>query len=186
MKNTKHTEDLSNQNPEISSPSKRKVLASIGVSSGVLGASALSGQWAKPVVNSVILPAHAQATGTGDMTTADADPGSGSGSSRILVVGHPSDGTIRHDQVITYDVSLTEAPTGNVRVSVMTSHAWNVRVYATTTSLTFTESDYAEVQKVNVIGEDPLSTPVTIEFAANDGGGYDNESTTVTFTAVLP
>ena len=64
MKNTKHTENLDNSTPqEITSQSKRKILTSIGVSSGILGASALSQQWTKPIVNSIILPAHAQTTG---------------------------------------------------------------------------------------------------------------------------
>ncbi len=65
MKNTKHNEflDQNSSNPEISS-SKRKILTSLGVSSGILGASALSQHWVKPVVNSVILPAHAQTTPT--------------------------------------------------------------------------------------------------------------------------
>ena len=63
MKNTKHTENLDNSTPqEITSQSKRKILTSIGVSSGILGASALSQQWTKPIVNSIILPAHAQST----------------------------------------------------------------------------------------------------------------------------
>ena len=63
MKNTKHTENLDNSTPqEITSQSKRKILTSIGVSSGIIGASALSQQWTKPIVNSIILPAHAQST----------------------------------------------------------------------------------------------------------------------------
>ena len=76
MKNTKHTENLDNSTPqEITSQSKRKILTSIGVSSGILGASALSQQWTKPIVNSIILPAHAQSTPMmttmmmGDMST---------------------------------------------------------------------------------------------------------------------
>ena len=53
MKNTKHTENLDNSTPqEITSQSKRKILTSIGVSSGIIGASALSQQWTKPIVNS--------------------------------------------------------------------------------------------------------------------------------------
>ena len=63
MKNTKHTENLDNSTPqEITSQSKRKILTSIGVSSGIIGASALSQQWTKPIVNSIILPAHAHTT----------------------------------------------------------------------------------------------------------------------------
>lgn len=64
MKNDKHSEmnDSSNEQ-EITSQSKRKILASIGITSGVIGASTLSHNWVKPVVDSVVLPAHAQTTG---------------------------------------------------------------------------------------------------------------------------
>ena len=67
MKNTKHTEmndsSIEQENQENLSQSKRKILTSIGVTSGVVGASALvPSTWVKPAVNSVILPAHAQAT----------------------------------------------------------------------------------------------------------------------------
>ena len=67
MKNTKHTEmndsSIEQDNQENLSQSKRKILTSIGVTSGVVGASALvPSTWVKPAVNSVILPAHAQAT----------------------------------------------------------------------------------------------------------------------------
>ena len=67
MKNTKHTEmndsSIEQDNQENLSQSKRKILTSIGVTSGVVGASALvPSTWVKPAVNSVILPAHAQQT----------------------------------------------------------------------------------------------------------------------------
>ena len=67
MKNTKHTEmndsSIEQENQETLSQSKRKILTSIGVTSGVVGASALvPSTWVKPAVNSVILPAHAQST----------------------------------------------------------------------------------------------------------------------------
>ena len=67
MKNTKHTEindsSIEQDNQENLSQSKRKILTSIGVTSGVVGASALvPSTWVKPAVNSVILPAHAQST----------------------------------------------------------------------------------------------------------------------------
>ena len=71
MKNTKHTEmndsSIEQDNQENLSQSKRKILTSIGVTSGVVGASALvPSTWVKPAVNSVILPAHAQADRYGD------------------------------------------------------------------------------------------------------------------------
>ena len=57
MKNTKHTKmNDSSSDQEVTSQSKRKILTSIGVTSGVLGAGALSQHWVKPVVNSVVLP----------------------------------------------------------------------------------------------------------------------------------
>ena len=67
MKNTKHTEmndsSIEQDNQENLSQSKRKILTSIGVTSGVVGASALvPSTWVKPAVNSVILPAHAEST----------------------------------------------------------------------------------------------------------------------------
>ena len=70
MKNTKHTEmndsSIEQENQENLSQSKRKILTSIGVTSGVVGASALvPSTWVKPAVNSVILPAHALPMGLG-------------------------------------------------------------------------------------------------------------------------
>ena len=67
MKNTKHTEmndsSIEQDKQENLSQSKRKILTSIGVTSGVVGATALvPSTWVKPAVNSVILPAHAQST----------------------------------------------------------------------------------------------------------------------------
>ena len=75
MKNTKHTEmndsSIEQENQENLSQSKRKILTSIGVTSGVVGASALvPSTWVKPAVNSVILPAHAESTPM-DMDTPD-------------------------------------------------------------------------------------------------------------------
>ena len=74
MKNTKHTEkndsSIEQDNQETLSQSKRKILTSIGVTSGVVGASALvPSTWVKPAVNSVILPAHAQSTPPVSTTT---------------------------------------------------------------------------------------------------------------------
>ena len=78
MKNTKHTEmndsSIEQDNQENLSQSKRKILTSIGVTSGVVGASALvPSTWVKPAVNSVIVPAHAQMTGD-MMTSTTPDP----------------------------------------------------------------------------------------------------------------
>ncbi len=42
--------------------SRRKALKKIAVGTAVAGALAVSSKWSKPVVNSVVLPAHAQAT----------------------------------------------------------------------------------------------------------------------------
>ena len=73
MKNTNKSDDLDkytvtpppaqNDHQEPGSLSKRRIIASIGLTSGVLGATALSQNWVKPAVSSVILPAHAQTTG---------------------------------------------------------------------------------------------------------------------------
>ncbi|HHD63392.1 MAG TPA: twin-arginine translocation signal domain-containing protein [Desulfobulbaceae bacterium] len=43
--------------------SRRKTLKKIAAGGAVAGILALSGKWSKPVVDSIILPAHAQATG---------------------------------------------------------------------------------------------------------------------------
>ena len=49
----------------------RKILAGTGV---VAGAKALPEKWTKPVVNSIIVPAHAQTTGPEQTTTTTAAP----------------------------------------------------------------------------------------------------------------
>ena len=43
-------------------PSRREVMKNIAAAGALAGALALSGKWSKPVVESIILPAHAQAT----------------------------------------------------------------------------------------------------------------------------
>ena len=140
MKNTKHTENLDNSTPqEITSQSKRKILTSIGVSSGILGASALSQQWTKPIVNSIILPAHAQSTpmttmAMGDMTTTPSmSDGMDDGTtttmmptttmapapaSRIMVVAGQTGNTIGDDSTAEFHISLTEQPLNDVMVTV--------------------------------------------------------------------
>ena len=126
MKNTKHTENLDNSTPqEITSQSKRKILTSIGVSSGIIGASALSHQWTKPIVNSIILPAHAQSTPmmttmapgmttmAPEMTTMAPAP-----TSRIMVVAGQTGNTIGDDSTAEFHISLTEQPLNDVMVTV--------------------------------------------------------------------
>jgi hypothetical protein len=50
--------------------SRRKVLKKIAAGGSVAGLLALSGTWNRPVVNSIILPAHAQVTnGAAPVTT---------------------------------------------------------------------------------------------------------------------
>jgi len=63
--------------------SRRKALKKIAAGGAVAGLLALSGKWSKPVVDSIILPAHAQATnaegpaGTTSTTTTTVAPNGG-------------------------------------------------------------------------------------------------------------
>ncbi len=126
MKNTKHTENLDNSTPqEITSQSKRKILTSIGVSSGILGASALSQQWTKPIVNSIILPAHAQTTdmmgtdpmdGTDPMTDPTTPPATTPEPAMgpmIMVRRFPANGMVGDGEMATLYVSLNQMPMVN-------------------------------------------------------------------------
>jgi hypothetical protein len=49
-------------NKKLINQSRRKALKTIAAGTAVAGTMALTGKWSKPVVNTIILPAHAQAT----------------------------------------------------------------------------------------------------------------------------
>jgi len=51
------------------SRSRRKALKTIAAGTAVAGTLALTGKWSKPVVDTIILPAHAQATNATEPTT---------------------------------------------------------------------------------------------------------------------
>ncbi|HHB76531.1 MAG TPA: twin-arginine translocation signal domain-containing protein [Desulfobulbus sp.] len=55
--------------------SRRKALKKMAVGTAVAGTLAVSSKWSKPVVNSIILPAHAQATNAqGPVSTSTTTP----------------------------------------------------------------------------------------------------------------
>ena len=200
MKNTKHTENLDNSTPqEITSQSKRKILTSIGVSSGIIGASALSQQWTKPIVNSIILPAHAQSTpmmttmapgmmttmAPGMMTTMAPAP-----ASRIMVVAGQAGDTIGDGSMAEFHISLTEQPMNDVMVTVSADPSTSISEITGGTAngavFVFTRADYMDEQTVTVaaIAAAPDPAGVTIKFAA-EGGGYDDEENSVMLTIVV-
>ena len=51
------------------SRSRRKALKTIAAGTAMAGTIALTGKWSKPVVDTIILPAHAQATNAIEPTT---------------------------------------------------------------------------------------------------------------------
>ena len=173
MKNTKHTENLDNSTPqEITSQSKRKILTSIGVSSGILGASALSQQWTKPIVNSIILPAHAQSTpmmttmmmttmgmsttkpamDDMDMTTMMPEPATPSIilSKSVITLQEGGDATAAQ-MMETYTVRLGSMPEAEVTVTMAGQEAASDgAVTIDEQSLTFTKENYMTPQEVKV------------------------------------
>ena len=119
MKNTKHTEmndsSIEQDNQENLSQSKRKILTSIGVTSGVVGASALvPSTWVKPAVNSVILPAHAQSTP--EVTTAG--PGETTAGPGETTAG-PGETTAGPEETTAGPEETTEAPAAGIVLSTM-------------------------------------------------------------------
>ncbi len=189
MKNTKLTQNLDNskEQQDIQSPNKRKILASIGVTSGIIGASALSQQWTKPIVNSIVLPAHAQAT---DMmaTTMAPTMAPTTMAPMMIMVSTDSDGMIGDGNtgtagMVTYQIRLNHMPTNDVMVAVTASDG------ATVTSgdmTTFTLNTYSTWMPVTVtadasdVDED---TEVTVTFKAS-GGGYDDVMTEQMLTVI--
>ena len=69
MSDDKKEQLSSGEQPE--KPEKRKTVRHMLTGGGVIGAAAVGGKWHKPNVDSVLLPAHARATGGGG------DPGGG-------------------------------------------------------------------------------------------------------------
>ncbi len=189
MKNTKHNEflDQNSSNPEISS-SKRKILTSLGVSSGILGASALSQHWVKPVVNSVILPAHAQTTPGETTTTTTAAP-----APMPMIVLSPmalgvinasgEDATSRTHLVA---VRLSMAPTGPVTVSASGA---TVTGLGSDNSFTTTSWNQDKVATV-VIPRDTTVASMAAEeeakvtfTASGTNSGYTDVKAELTYTA---
>ncbi len=197
MKNTKHTDEMNGpaNEQELSSQSKRKILTSIGVTSGVIGATALSQNWVKPVVNSVVLPAHAQATGTAPpstATTTTTDPMMGTTTttmpepmSRIKVVAGQVSDKIGDGGTAEFHISLTSQPLNDVTVTVSADPSASLPTISSSGEFTFTRANYMTEQTVSVtaIGEVPADPMVTVKFAAA-GGGYDDEEHSVMLTVV--
>ena len=76
----------------MSDNSRRKLLKSVAIGSGaILTGKTLPENWTKPVVDSVLLPAHAQATCTPCLDAANYCAGSGGGSIEVSVA---VDGTV--------------------------------------------------------------------------------------------
>ncbi len=195
MKNTKHTEmNDTSSDQEITSQSKRKILASIGVTSGVLGASTLSHNWVKPVVNSVVLPAHAQTTPPGGTDAPGTDapgtdapgtdaPGTDAPTGpMIMVVSESADSRVNDGGEIEYYVSLSDIPSETVTVTV-SSVSTDAGLAFAPVSLTFTRADYADQKTVTVTA--PTDTPadpvVTVDFTAA-GGDYAEVAASASFT----
>lgn len=205
MKNTKHTEmndsSIEQENQENLSQSKRKILTSIGVTSGVVGASALvPSTWVKPAVNSVILPAHAESTpaammttemptGTGDpaaTTTTDAPATDGP---MVMVASLGSD-TVNVDgdtaATKSYEVVLSHQPDTNVVIGVAISGAGTTNPPTVTTgaTLTFTRrgaTDSWDTHQNVVVtipenygfAADALTDDVTVTFKVTDASSDD-------------
>ncbi len=62
MQKTTRVQTTNSRPTEPVNQSRRKALKTIAAGSAAAGALAMTGKWSKPVVNSIILPAHAQAT----------------------------------------------------------------------------------------------------------------------------
>ncbi len=62
MQKTTRVQTTNSRPAEPVNQSRRKALKTIAAGSAAAGALAMTGKWSKPVVNSIILPAHAQAT----------------------------------------------------------------------------------------------------------------------------
>ncbi len=214
MKNTKHTENLDNSTPqEITSQSKRKILTSIGVSSGILGASALSQQWTKPIVNSIILPAHAQTTdmmGTDPMDGTDpmTDPTTPVPTTAAPTTDMPEPTIGIHVEpmalgvvnawgtggdTVTRSVAmrLNTKPTSNVTVmSAAVAGDTKSGGVAGTGPTVFTILNWDKLQQVDIVISQSDTAPAnrgaegeTTVKFTADGGGYGDQEAEVTFTA---
>ena len=206
MKNTKHTEmndsSIEQDKQENLSQSKRKILTSIGVTSGVVGATALvPSTWVKPAVNSIILPAHAESTppaGGGDTTTTTTEapaPVAGIVLSETEITLQEGAETATPDTA-TYMVSLATMPEAEVTVTVTQSAAndgqGGVTNSVTTGNgmLTFDMDTWDTPQEVTVTAGNE-DEPATV---GNAGGetieiyhtsiGYADRIETVTVTVV--
>ena len=202
MKNTKHTEmndsSIEQDNQENLSQSKRKILTSIGVTSGVVGASALvPSTWVKPAVNSIILPAHAESTPAAGMTTMAPEmttmaPGDMTMDSRINVTPGQVGTKIGDGAMAVFHISLAEKPLDEVMVTVTADPAGNIPTFGGGTGddfnvFTFTRKDYMDEKRVTLTAIETAPATamamVTIKFAAM-GGGYDDEENSAMLTIV--
>ncbi len=190
MKNTKLTQNLDNskEQQDIQSPNKRKILASIGVTSGVIGASALSQQWTKPIVNSIVLPAHAVGTDmmatTMAPTMAPTDPPAPM--PMINLSTFPASqlmgdslGVLMAGDVRTVRVSLNAMPDELVTVSVSGDGV-------TAVDLMFDDRDYDKEQDVMITAAtapaDMESEEESMVTLTAKGGNYDEMKRELTYT----
>lgn len=195
MKNTKLTQNLDNskEQQDIQSPNKRKILASIGVTSGVIGASALSQQWTKPIVNSIVLPAHAEhspghtaaPTDAPDPTTTMAPPPmpmidlSTFPASKLM--GNSLGVVMSGGDPMTVRVALSVMPTAPVKVTL--DGATNMDGGAT---LMFDDKDYMDTQNIMITaGAAPADMEREEEAMVTlmaSGGNYDDVEAELTYT----
>jgi len=73
-KTTLSTREPRDNQGESVNRSRRKALQTIAAGTAAAGALALTGKWSKPLVDTIILPAHAQATNAQEPTNTTTTP----------------------------------------------------------------------------------------------------------------
>ncbi|HHD63480.1 MAG TPA: twin-arginine translocation signal domain-containing protein [Desulfobulbaceae bacterium] len=103
---------LEKENNESISTSRRKALKTIAAGTAVAGTMALTGKWSKPVVDTIILPAHAQATNPEGPVTSTTTPAPTTTAGACSPLVEAACYTTVLDMVTEYVISATI--TGNV------------------------------------------------------------------------
>lgn len=143
-----------------SNQSRRKLLKSIAAGSGaVIAGKSLPESWSKPVVDSVMLPVHAQTSPspcTPCLVAATYCAGGGNGSIEVAVA---VDGTVS----VTYNAFDSSPQTDNVDPCAGGA---------------FSVSDTSGNNTVTISGTIPCGNVASIDIVETDGGGSTNRTAT--------
>jgi hypothetical protein len=181
MKDRKDTERPSGveATPQAANPARRRLLTALAAG-GVVGVHDLPERWIKPVVDSVLLPAHAQATLVVFGLTCRADTNNGA----FPFPQAPCSDSSQYGHLYTNDVQNVQAlvnPTNNGgTVRLVATGTLSGQFLNTTAIVSGGIANFGSINVPNVVQQ------ITFVFSCKGFTCSPNPSTTMTINAVAP